>query len=306
VGIGAGGTSCSLPISIPFILAWATVGVVLLLCVMVYYSIRTSPDNLTMREELATRKKEENALCQTILAAGRFLPWATLAPKLLAAEGTLIIEQWSDDPKRPRCRFWWTGEDVTRLAPVAPPSPNHLDVYGSKRPHPFVVWCFNQYLHPEHGKAVLTEPKEAFGNAGMLVKGNVIWQGGCFPACRLLGLPATVTSVQAAGMTFVKHRIGAQSAAGLPKQDRHGYEATESDHLQRHDLAVTDPVRDVCGDLVRSRTRGDSFYYTTSPYKPVQHRFGYGSLTAGYPCASILSTARSPLLENPQQPHGSG
>jgi hypothetical protein len=28
---------------------------------------------------------------------------------------------------------------------------------------------------------------------------------------------------------------------------------------------------------VRSRTRGDSFQYTTSPYKPVQHRFGYDS-----------------------------
>jgi hypothetical protein len=54
-------------------------------------------------------------------------------------------------------RIWWTSDKVLDLAPVPPPAQEDLDIFGLRPPHGFVVWCFDRYLEPTQGRAVLTE-----------------------------------------------------------------------------------------------------------------------------------------------------
>jgi hypothetical protein len=86
--------------------------------------------------------------------AGRWRAWEEVEARLLAGEGTLLIEQGQKMPGH----FWWTPEDVPGAAPVPPPAEKELDVFGLRPPHPFVAWCHDRYLEPTRGTAVLTEP----------------------------------------------------------------------------------------------------------------------------------------------------
>ena len=84
---------------------------------------------------------------------GRFIPWPQLAPRLHRGEGTLIVEQ----ARYERIRVWWTPSDVFQVVPKPPPPPEEeLDYDRRDRPHPFVSWCYERYLHPHSGLAMLT------------------------------------------------------------------------------------------------------------------------------------------------------
>jgi hypothetical protein len=86
---------------------------------------------------------------------GRFIPWPQLEPHLRRGEGTLIVEQGRSE----RIRVWWTPGDVFQTVPKPPlPSEDELDYDRRDRPHPFVSWCYERYLHPESGQALLTRP----------------------------------------------------------------------------------------------------------------------------------------------------
>lgn len=86
----------------------------------------------------------------------RYLPWRELKPRLLAGEGTLIVEQAVMEDMR----VWWTTDDVMQLAPVQPCDSIELYYDGDAEP-PFVAWCYEQYLHPDTGKGLLTHPDYA-------------------------------------------------------------------------------------------------------------------------------------------------
>jgi len=86
---------------------------------------------------------------------GRFMPWPQLKPRLLKGEGTLIVEQ----ARSERMRVWWTPGKVLQPAPKhQPPSEDELDYERRDQPHPFVAWCYEQYLDPKSGRAMLTQP----------------------------------------------------------------------------------------------------------------------------------------------------
>jgi hypothetical protein len=88
---------------------------------------------------------------------GRFLMWKELQPRLQNGQGTLIIEFSISDSNR----VWWTPHDIRREAPVQPITIRRLDDVLDllcQEPHPFVTWCFEEYLHPVFGKAFLTKP----------------------------------------------------------------------------------------------------------------------------------------------------
>lgn len=85
---------------------------------------------------------------------GRFVAWRELEPRLQSGEGTLVIEQAQKDG----IRVWWTPDDVIQESPVAPVPERELDYLRIESPHPFVAWCFERYLHPQTGHALLTRP----------------------------------------------------------------------------------------------------------------------------------------------------
>jgi hypothetical protein len=93
-----------------------------------------------------------------LIEQGRFVEWNELEQKLLSGEGTLVVEQ----AQKQGCRVWWTPEDVAGLSPVAPPSEEELDYLKFTPAHPFVLWCFQQYLQPESGRAILTNPPYSY------------------------------------------------------------------------------------------------------------------------------------------------
>lgn len=84
----------------------------------------------------------------------RFIAWGDLEPDLQEGKGTLIVEQGAKQP----VRLWWTKDDIPLLAPMPLPTDDELDYLGLTEPHPFVIWCFEHYLNPQTGKAMLTKP----------------------------------------------------------------------------------------------------------------------------------------------------
>ena len=132
-----------------------------LLVVILFLLVRAIPGIPAATQDAAARKKDEEDFLNSIRAAGRWIPWAELEPRLVTGVGTLILEEWMDLPYS-GIRFWWTELDVVSLAPVGSPPSNKLDLFGHCAPHPFVAWCFEQFLHPKSGKASLTEPDKRF------------------------------------------------------------------------------------------------------------------------------------------------
>jgi hypothetical protein len=84
-------------------------------------------------------------------AKARFLAGAELQSKLASGEGTLIAEL---GPKGP-FRIWWTEADI--LAKGRPISTDEeLLAVWKGDPHPFNAQCYEDYVHPETGRALLT------------------------------------------------------------------------------------------------------------------------------------------------------
>jgi hypothetical protein len=89
---------------------------------------------------------------------GRFIQWSALEPRLQVGEGTLIVEQ----AQKAGIRVWWVHDDVLRTAPIQPPLENHLNYFPLTEPHPFFSWCFERYLNPDSGQAILTDPPYSY------------------------------------------------------------------------------------------------------------------------------------------------
>jgi len=111
---------------------------------------------------LALRRREYK-LTRAIRARDRFIPWNELEPRLQAGEGTLVVEQAMVEG----LRVWWTDEDITQHAPMPTPSEKELDYHRFKKPHPFVSWCYDSYLSPESGRALLTNPPFSYPRRGV-------------------------------------------------------------------------------------------------------------------------------------------
>ncbi len=102
--------------------------------------------------------RRERQFGRLIRDRGRFIPWMELEAHLRAGEGTLVVEQAQKDG----VRVWWTQEDVVQKAPTQPPAEQDLDYLRFTVPHPFVSWCFERFLSPESGNALLTAPPYSY------------------------------------------------------------------------------------------------------------------------------------------------
>jgi hypothetical protein len=104
---------------------------------------------------LAAHRWREHRFRQHMRAAGRFLNWPELLPRLERAEGTLIVEQAQKDS----CRVWWTPENVLHIAgDLQPPGEAELDYLRCREAHPFVRWCYERFTAPSTGAAALANP----------------------------------------------------------------------------------------------------------------------------------------------------
>jgi hypothetical protein len=103
---------------------------------------------------VSTQWLQERWFVRRMRAAGRFILWQDLEPKLRAGEGTLVIEGAMTGP----VRVWWAEENILALAPVPPPAEHELARLLRDKPQPFVAWCFGRYLEPKEGTALLTKP----------------------------------------------------------------------------------------------------------------------------------------------------
>jgi len=96
----------------------------------------------------------ERRFLKSLCSQRRFVPWTELEPRLIAGEGTLLVEQ----AQKMDVRVWWVQEDVLRVAPMPPAAPNELDYNSIKETPAFVYWCFKEYINFDTGKASLTVP----------------------------------------------------------------------------------------------------------------------------------------------------
>jgi hypothetical protein len=98
----------------------------------------------------------EKRLRPRLTGAGRFLEWPAVEAKLMAGEGTLIVEHLS--PKGP-IREWWSKDDLIAAAPVPlPASLRSLPVEGQVQPlQEFAAVCAARYTDTNSGEAKLTE-----------------------------------------------------------------------------------------------------------------------------------------------------
>jgi hypothetical protein len=113
---------------------------------------------IALRLSRAARRSGKLRFVRRMSQHDRFISWENLESRLQAREGTLIVEQ----AHKAGVRVWWAGEDVLQAAPMQPPLEEELDYLRFKEPHPFVAWCFERYLHPESGRASLTDPPFSF------------------------------------------------------------------------------------------------------------------------------------------------
>jgi len=64
--------------------------------------------------------------------------------------GTILLDVYGGNT-----RAWWTTDDVIGGAPCAPPENSTVAFYNKEPPHPFEVWCFENYTSPDTGRALL-------------------------------------------------------------------------------------------------------------------------------------------------------
>lgn len=90
---------------------------------------------------------------------GRVMSWTGFLERTRKDGGSIVIEVGN----KAETRFWWVEERVLSLAPVAPVPFSDVDiiVYGGGKYTPFARWCYERYLSPIDGTAVLAVPVEA-------------------------------------------------------------------------------------------------------------------------------------------------
>ena len=87
---------------------------------------------------------------------GRYIPWHELKPRLLAGEGSLVVELGPTHG----IQVWWTPDGIDQ-----DDTEKEIDLLFLE-PSPFVNWCFGVYLHPDCGKAFFTQPPYVSPNFG--------------------------------------------------------------------------------------------------------------------------------------------
>ena len=120
----------------------------LFLCLVVL----SIPYGVIMNISLWIREKR---LFRRLASCNRTIEWRVVERHLADGHGTLIIEQ----AQKQGCRFWWVSDDVLSLAPVPVPPFDDIDFIQPDRQQPFVAWCFEQYVSPSTGRALLTRYK---------------------------------------------------------------------------------------------------------------------------------------------------
>ena len=87
------------------------------------------------------------------------MTWNEFLQRMPGAGGTVIIEI----AIKGAIRYWWTPDEVRKTSPIAPPlwSESNLFDSGGSNYHPFARWCYENYLNPIDGRAVLVWPVEA-------------------------------------------------------------------------------------------------------------------------------------------------
>lgn len=104
---------------------------------------------------LTVIKVRDWRLSHRLQAAGRTVSWSDVEKHLESGAGTLVIEQ----AQKQSLRFWWTPDDVPRSCPLTIPSFDELNLFYPDPKQPFVGWCFQRYLSPETGTALLTHAR---------------------------------------------------------------------------------------------------------------------------------------------------
>jgi len=89
----------------------------------------------------------------------RVISWPQFLEKARDVPGSVIVEIGNNA----ETRFWWVEERVMSLAPIPPVpfSQVNIIVYGGGKFTPFARWCYERYLSPVDGIAVLASPVEA-------------------------------------------------------------------------------------------------------------------------------------------------
>ena len=80
----------------------------------------------------------------------RIITWEPFVEAIDRNLGTLICER--DHSKAPT-RWWWTRDDIYRIAPFPFGDSFSMSFYGEFLP--FRKWCFEEYTSPQTGRAVL-------------------------------------------------------------------------------------------------------------------------------------------------------
>ncbi len=118
-------------------------------------------------------------------ANGRIISWADFLSRADHDAGTIIVEFGS----KATSRFWWTPD------PVPDKTPHSRRRYylnfdwigcGGSKYHPFTRWCYEQYLNPVDGKALLAFPVQADFEFFPLVKGYEEQMRARFPRQELI------------------------------------------------------------------------------------------------------------------------
>jgi hypothetical protein len=99
----------------------------------------------------------DEILLRQLKGRQRVLDWKEVEGHLNAGMGTLIVEQ----TNKTGIRFWWTKDDLISTAPSPILQVEDLghDYLRGKSARPFVVWCFDNYLSVDSGKASLAPPE---------------------------------------------------------------------------------------------------------------------------------------------------
>lgn len=109
----------------------------------------------------------------------RFIDSADLRLRTSQVPGTFILDDLTDSRVT---RLWWTEDDISMLGPARPSDDEQAN--GVWFDHPFYTWCFDEYLDPERGRALLV----AAGN-GAKLKENVRRKFSNVPVLKLSRVP---------------------------------------------------------------------------------------------------------------------
>jgi hypothetical protein len=79
-----------------------------------------------------------------------------------ATSGTLIVDRPGLNFKATQC--WWTSENIFELSPMPIPTDaeriEHFEQTTEERAHEFNLWCWQRYLSPDTGSAILLTPPD--------------------------------------------------------------------------------------------------------------------------------------------------